>query len=283
MDAAFFSSSISDMKRFFFSESNHARRYAIGYCVAFFILILVSCKPTQNVSIIKSLPKDTTVTGYVPSVIESKIRKNDMLGINVSSMNAEMDAVFNTSGKLASPNEKLSNTLGGHLVDAMGNVSLHFIGEVRAEGLTLRELKQKLEKELMPFLKDPIVSIQYMNRKITLIGEVNNPHVIYMNAEQMPLFDALASVGDMKEFANLKDVMIIRDSGDMKQIKHLNLEQHELLSSSWSYLQPNDLVYLSKDIEKSDKNNRMRNVQSTISLVASLVSLVVIIINNIIK
>jgi polysaccharide export outer membrane protein len=271
------------MKRFFFSELNFSRRYAIGYCVVFIMLIFVSCKPTQNVSIIKSLPKDTTVSGYLPPVIESKIRKNDMLGISVSSMNAEMDAVFNTSGKLASPNEKLSNTLGGHLVDAMGNVSLHFIGEVRAEGLTLRALKQKLEKELMPFLKDPIVSIQYMNRKITLIGEVNNPHVIYMNAEQMPLFDALASVGDMKEFANLKDVMIIRDSGDMKQIKHLNLEQHELLSSSWSYLQPNDLVYLSKDMEKSDKNNRLRNVQSTISLVASLVSLVVIVINNIIK
>jgi len=271
------------MDQFFFSAVKFTSRYFIQYCLFFLLVFLFSCKPTQNVSIIKSLPIDTVVQGYVPKIVESRIQKNDLLSVSVSSMNADLDAVFNASGKQTSPNEKMINANNGIIVNAAGNISVHFIGEVKAEGLTLNELKNNLQNKLAPFLKDPIISIQYLNRKLTIIGEVNNPSVIYMNTDQMPLLDALAAAGDMKEFANYKDVMIIRDSGEMKQIKHLNLENHELLASPWSYLQANDVVYLSKDTQQSDQDNRKRNAQSTISLVASLVSLVVIVINNIFK
>jgi polysaccharide export outer membrane protein len=125
--------------------------------------------------------------------------------------------------------------------------------------------------------------VQYLNRKITVLGEVQKPQVLNLPDEQMSLLDAIAYSGDVKEKANRADIMIIRENGTEKKIKHINLEDHSLFSSPWYYLQANDIVYVMADSKKRDDDERRRMLQTTFSLAASGVSLILIIINGFIK
>lgn len=101
-----------------------------------------------------------------------------------------------------------------------------------------------------------------------------------LQAEQMPLLDALVLCGDLTEEANRKDIMIIREKGNTKEIKHLNLEDHSIFSSPWYYVQPNDIVYVTAGInEEKIAEEKRRNTQMTITLVASSVSLLVALVN----
>jgi polysaccharide export outer membrane protein len=99
----------------------------------------------------------------------------------------------------------------------------------------------------------------------------------------MNLIEVLVNSGDFKDNAMIQDIMVIRDSADHKIIKHLNLEDHSIFMSPWYYIKPDDIIYVKKDYYRFDKEERRRTLQTTISLVASTISLIVIIINSLFK
>ena len=254
--------------------------------VVFFITTLAtfsSCTTTKNLTYFKTLNKDTTLALFVSDELETKIQKNDIIGITVSSLSNEMDEKFNTNSKLSADNNMLNSTNYGYLINENGEVNLHFIGMHKVVGLTRKQLSKNLEKELLPYMKEPIVSVQYLNRKVTVLGEVVTPKIIYMSEGKMPLIDVIVSCGDMKENAIAQDIMIIRDSSNQKIIKHINLEDNSIFSSDWYYSKPDDIVYIKKNSAQIDKEERKRTFQTTISLVASMSSLLVIILNILLK
>ena len=115
------------------------------------------------------------------------------------------------------------------------------------------------------------------------MGEVATPKVIYMNMEEMTLLDAIVNCGDLKENAVANDVLIIRDSLSHKIVKHINLEDHSFFSSPWYYVKPDDIVYVKKNTVETDKEEKRRTLQTTISLIASMTSLLVIVLNVLLK
>ncbi len=246
--------------------------------------MFTSCVGTKNSAYFKTLKKDTTITGLVTSDLDSKIQKKDVLNITVSSLNKEIDATFNAGSTIGSSVQSASGTItAGYPVNERGLINIHFLGEFKAEGLTRHELKLQLEKALLPYMKEPIANVQYLNHKITVLGEVVKPQVLSMPEEQLTLIDVIVLSGDVKENASRRNIMIIRDEKDGKQIKHLNLEDHSIFQSSWYYVKPNDIVYVLPDSEKYVKEEKRRKLQTTLSLVASFTSLIVIILNVILR
>jgi len=248
------------------------------------VISFTSCYNVKPIAYFKTLPKDTTIDAFVSKKFETKIRKDDILGITVSSLNNELDLQFNGASN-ANSNEadNVTQSATGYLVDENGQISLHFLGKLKVEGLTKKQLKDKLEKDLLPFLKEPIVTIKYMNRKVTVIGNVATPKVIYMNEEQMSLMDVLVSCGDLKPEALASDLMIIRDSANQKIIKHVNLEDQSIFNSSWYYVKTDDIVYIKQDAMKFEKDERRLRVQTTVSLLVAVTSVVVLLANTFLK
>lgn len=238
-----------------------------------------SCSSVKNTIYLKNYSKDTTIETIVKNDFESKIQKNDILTINISSLNSELDANFNTAGKNAANNKDVGVYSNTFIVDENGEIKIHFLGKLKVEGISLNQLKTKLELELSQYMKEPIASVQYTNKKITVMGEIPNPKVIILNEEQMSIFDAIVSCGDLKETSNPKDIVVIRDSVNKKTIKHINLEENDILNSPWYYLKANDIVYIKKDSTKLNNEESARKTQITMSLIASLLSLAAIIIN----
>lgn len=101
------------------------------------------------------------------------------------------------------PNDKVKITVFRHedlsgefTLDGNGFLSLPLIGEVRAAGLTARELEDELERRYGDgYLVDPKISIEILNyRPFTILGEVKEPGQ-YPYEPGMTVIDAVAKAG----------------------------------------------------------------------------------------
>lgn len=273
------------MHRLFRKTSQNRLTPFNGSVILFSIAMIVfsSCKTTEKSYYFKTIPRDTTIKAAVLPPEESKIRKGDLLSINVSSLNPQEDLIYNSPaiGNLTSNTSTAAPTTG-YLVDVFGNIQYHRLGTIRAEGMTRRELKEKIQKDIQPYLKDAIVTVRYMNHKISILGEIGKPQVIQMPEERLSLLDALASSGDVTQFARRDNLLVIRETPDGKQMKRINLENHSIFSSDWFYLQPDDVVYIEPNDKKVNEENRNRKFQ-TISMVMSGVTVAIIILDRIFR
>ena len=262
--------------------NNNFKAALFGIIVAVFFS---SCFSTSNTPYFKTIKSDTTFQAMVNNNYESIIQKKDVLSITVSSLNNELDGKFNEAGSTTTTttiNQIQSKT--GFLVGDDGTIGLHYLGSIKAEGLTRKQLKEKLQTDLLPYMKEPIVNVQYINKKVTVLGEVGKPQILQLTEEQTPLLEVLVNSGDVTKNADKRSITIIReDSGSQKKVKHVNLEDHAYFSSPWYYVQPNDIILVGIDKRKYLTEEKRKNLQTTLSLVASMISLGLIIINLIFK
>lgn len=247
------------------------------------MFLLTSCKVAQKTSYFNQLSSDTIITKISNESNELKIEKNDLLKITVSSLNHDLDEKFNAVTSSGGSNLATQQSNNGCWVDANGEVELHFLGKKKVEGLTKSQLVVQLQNDLLPFMKEPIVNVDFLNKKITVFGDLGAPRVLNIYDEHTSLLDAIVMCGDLKEDALIKDIMIFRDSANQKKIKHINLEDHSLFSSEFYYVKPNDIIYVKRDNRTLEKEEKRRNFQSNISLIVSFISLGVIIINTLKK
>lgn len=204
-----------------------------------------------------------------------KIQKNDILAIQVTSKSREEDALFNSAAGV-------SVTGAGYTVDKSGNIQFHRLGVIHVEGMTRKELKEKLIHDVAPYLLDPVVNVNFVNHKITVMGEVGSPKTIPMEEEQVSIIEALLAAGDIGKDAKKNNVAIIRDNQDgTKQVKHVNLEDNSIFSSPWYYLQANDIVYVAPDEKLRLKTERKAQFQQNVSFLLTGISVVLLVVDRI--
>lgn len=249
----------------------------VGICVAG-IVLLSSCGTTRRYSYLKTIQSDTTIRNFVSNDFESKIRPGDQLGIRVTSLSPAEDEQFNKAGATGSV-----ESVNGFAVDPDGNVQLHRLGKVQVAGMTRRSLEDKLEKDLLGYMKEPIVNVQYLNHKVTVIGAVGQPQVINMPEEQLNIFEVLVKTGDIKDNGMKNRVMLIREENNDKKIKQLDLESDKIFTSPWYYVKPNDIVYVPEDFASAEKIEKRQRLQTTMALVASSASLLIIIVDRVFR
>lgn len=250
-----------------------------GIIYIFFIFCFASCKTIKPPSsYFQTILHDTTISGFVKNDFESKIKTGDQLDIRVTSLSIVEDELFNKAAAVSN-----SPGVSGYTVYPDGAVLLHRLGRVAVAGLTRRELAAKLENDLQPYMKEPIVNVIYLNHKITIIGEVGGPQVLAMPEEKLPLLDVLIKSGDIKENGLRNKVMIIRDSGNDKTVKHVNLEDHSIFNSPWYYVQPNDIIYVLADNTEKIKEEKKRKVQGVFAAAASGLTFVFLVLDRVFR
>lgn len=245
------------------------------------IIFFTSCSISKPTYIFKDIKKDTVIQGFTDADIELKIQKNDLLNLGISSLNPAEDMLFNASAGAGAGSTAAG--AAGYLVSLEGNIYLHKLGMMMVVGMTRKELKTKLEKDLLPYLKDPIVTVSFANHFITILGEAGSSQKLNMPAEKISLIDAIALSGHVSASGTLKDVMVIRETSSAKEFKHLNLENASIFTSPWYYLQPKDILVINPDEDKVYKDlRRTRNLQLYTTFV-SVLSITLIILDRIIK
>lgn len=246
-------------------------------------LFFSSCVTPKNSYYFKDLPRDTSINTTVSRLTESVIRKNDQLAITISSLNPEEDRVYNAAAISLSGGAAAAGAgTSGYFVDANGDIQVHRLGSIHAEGMTRRALKNRIETDIKPYLKDAVVTVRYLNHRVTVMGEVRSPQVVLMPEEQLSILEVLGASGDITQLGKKDNILVIRETGTGKQFRRLNLEDHSVFTSEWYYLKPDDVVYVEPN-DKIVKDEKRQRTQQTVSLALSGLSLAIIILNSLLK
>jgi len=219
---------------------------------------------------------------------EPVIQTNDLLNISVTSLNPEATMVFNTPNITMPVSSTSSGTtfsagygtpqLMGYLVNSDGTIKFPVLGPVKAAGLTKRQLETLLTDSLSnrKLLVDPIVTARFLNFRVTVLGEVAKPTTLNIANERISILEALGLAGDLTIYAKRDNVLLIRETGDKKLVKRLDLSSNEILTSPYYYLKTNDIVYVEPRKEKIAATSRTQQLLPIILSAASLIAVVVL-------
>src|SRR5690606_14885191 len=133
------------------------------------LVLLVACGPPRNITYLSNLESSAateTVGDAYPGII---IRPGDILNITVTSLSIESNALFN------SHNATGDTEFAGYQVDEKGFIDFPLIGPVEVANHTKAQVRDILVAKLNEHVKNPIVNIRFLNFKVTVLGEVNNP------------------------------------------------------------------------------------------------------------
>lgn len=255
---------------------------AIAYIFSW-ALILASCAP-RNLTYLSDLERDKTVSEPIINDIDPKIQPNDILNITITSLSAESNVLFNKgviqTGSSGGTETSLMTT--GYLVDKNGDIILPVLGKIKVAGLSKDQASKKLIFELGKYARDPIISINFLNFKVTVIGEVNKPSTFTVPSERINIFEALGLAGDMTAYGKRDNVLIIREQDGERTTTRINLNKKDILQSPYFYLQQNDIIYVEPDRVKAVQVSPSRsNVQYGLSIGLALVSVVALLVTQV--
>ena len=140
-----------------------------------------------------------------------------------------------------------TNTLNqenvGLLVTQDGTVRLPLIGATKVTGYTQDEASKMLIKKYKKYIRNPYITVEILNQRIIVVGEVNKPGVVPVVNGTMNLLEAISRSGGMTNLADRSVIKVVR--GDLRhpQIRTIDLTKTKNLTYTSLLLKPNDIVY----------------------------------------
>jgi polysaccharide export outer membrane protein len=243
-----------------------------SFCVLALIILSSSCAPRRNLVYFSDLIDNTNNSQVITSYSIPKIQTNDLLSITINTLSSESNLMFSVNSNNINKNGYFEKE--GYRIDRDGNINFPVVGRINLKGLTLEEAQQVLSNKLNQFVKNPIVNMQYLNFRITVIVEVNNPATFTIPNEQINLLEALGMAGDLTAYGKRENILVIREIEGKRTIVRMNINNREILDSPYFYLKQNDVIYVepdkAKSIEFSPNNRLMPLLVATISAIAVL-------------
>lgn len=211
-----------------------------------------SCLNNRNITYFPDLRDSSFVIKNVD--FTPKIQKGDIIMVIVNSADPTSALQFTSLNNVSVPGAAVAGSAvatPGLLVERDGTISMPKIGAVKAIGKTKAELSKELENLLLPYLKDPIVNIRFMNYRVTVLGEVVHAGTFTSTNERMTLLEALGASGDITQFGNRTNILVIRDSSSIAVAHRINILDNSVFRSPYFYLQSNDVVYVEPRKQKA--------------------------------
>jgi polysaccharide export outer membrane protein len=254
------------------------------YFINIILVLLVaftqtSCVSNKHLTYFRGL--NDTSFNLATNNFEPTIQKGDILYIGVTSANPAEAGVFNSLNSIVSAggvSTMALNTTPGQLITEDGNIKLPQVGEIKALGKTTKQLATEVQTAISPYLKDPLVTVRYMNFRVTVLGEVAKPGVINVTNERISVLEALGQAGDLTPYSKRENILIIRDSAGVQQAHRFNMLDKSIFSKPYYFMKPNDLLYVEANNVKGINTGI---VPTILPLALSTMSLLVIIANQI--
>ncbi|WP_183671737.1 polysaccharide biosynthesis/export family protein [Parabacteroides faecis] len=211
------------------------------------------------------------------------IHSDDLLAIMVNSRDPELALPFNmpmVTYQLGSNNGGQQRVLG-YLVDTNGDIDFPILGKIHVEGLTRMQLTELVKSKLIEgdLIKDPIVTVQFLNFKVSVMGEVGRPGSFTISGDRITLLEALSMAGDLTIYGRRDRVGVIRENNGKRTILFHDLRSADIFNSPCYYLQQNDIVYVEPNKAKSGQSsiNQNNSIGVWVSVISLLTTIAVLI------
>lgn len=243
--------------------------------IAFSALTLSSCKsPKETLYFIDSKDADTE---QIAKQEEIKFRPGDKVYIYVNSKDQALMNLYNIIVPNGVRNSTYSSTLSFgygqnstyYIIDKNGDIEFPVLGKIHIAGLTRQEVADKIQNELRTknYVNDAVVTVEYRDMYVTVLGEVSKPGKYDINKDKYTLLDLLGNCGDITVYGLRDRVKVYREENGQRHTYQVNLTAADsTFNSPVYYLQQDDVVY----VEPNDVRRRQATATGNSLLTPSL-------------
>ena len=267
---------------------------AMGKHIRLFLILSIACwlsgcSTPKNVAYFQNAEEIRGMT--LQNEQPLRLRPKDKINIVINSADPmlvrqfNLTAATNSMRSLGSNSEPLT-TAGGtgggtaqllaYTVDEQGDINFPVVGKVAVKGKTRQEVAEYLRRRLIErdLVKDPIVTVEYVNLSVNVLGEVNRPGRIDMMKDNFTIVDAIAYAGDLTIDGQRENIKVFREVDGEDQTYVINLcDRQNVLNSPAFYLQQNDVVYITPNPKRKREAKTTGNIFNQPSIWVSLASL----------
>jgi polysaccharide export outer membrane protein len=241
------------------------------------LVVISSCTTHRQLVYLNNVDSVSTENFYPKSRPEYRIQTRDIMYIKIYSLNEDMSNMINQTIGSYQQNlfqNETSLFINGYTVSDSGNIEIPVLGEVLVAGKTMDEAINAIKQRANKYLKDATVIVKLISFKISVIGEVSRPGTYNNFNSQLTVLEAISLAGDITDYGNRKEVLILRPTSNGTRSFRLDLTNRNILSSDGFFLLPNDIVYV-----EPIKNKTFRINMPTISLAFTSISTLILILN----
>lgn len=249
------------------------------------IIFCVSCKSPKEIAYFQ----DTTA-GMITQTPDKRpitVKAEDKISIVVNSKDEQLTDLFNlldATRKVGSHMRYEQGEVLGYTVNSNGYIDFPVLGEIKVEGLTREEIAKCIKDKLISknLVKDPIVTVDFMNLSVSVLGEVKTPGKYYLDKDCMTLLDVISLAGDLTIYGKRDNIKVLRNENGEQKVYVVNLcSNNDVMSSPAYYLQQNDIVYVEPNKVRAGQStvndNNLRSISFWMSIGSFLMTLGVLI------
>lgn len=229
-------------------------------------LVIVSCSTQKDVVYFQDNVIDTTYVAVAGG--EIRLKPNDEISIVVSSKNPELASVFNLRGMSAvtASGQQVGYDFSSsqyetlcYTVNPNGDIDYPIFGELHVGGMTRFEVSDMIKKKILEsgMIKDPIVTIQFVNLTFSVLGEVGSPGQYEISKDRITILEALSMAKDLAINGVRDRVFLTRNDEGKMTTYSLDMKSTDIYKSPAFYVQQGDVIYV--------EPNKQRANQSTVS------------------
>lgn len=253
-------------------------------------LCLGSCSTPKNINYFQDVYTGTVID---PSQqLDIKVKPEDKLSIIVTTQDPKLSQLFNlvtTQNRLGQTTSSTTSVgdagtsndgrTAYYTVNRMGDIDFPVLGELHIAGMNRYEVAQYIKDKLQErnLVKDPIVTVEFANTGVSIVGEVTKPGRYEFNKDQLTIVDAIAMAGDLTINAERENILVMRKNPDGKQTGYRIdvTDMQNLAQSPVYYLQQDDVIYVQPNDKKKRETTPNGNTPYTPSFWVSMGSFAV--------
>lgn len=245
------------------------------------VVLMSSCVTRKELTAFRTVTAETAeeVNRTLKPQPEPRVKINDALIITVSGLDPEAVIPYNlptvSYESPASSTVPTTSSFQYYTVDEQGYIDFPVLGKLYVVGLRQSEVINLIESKLQGQVVNPIVTMRFLNARVTVLGEVKRPGTFTLNNGRMTLLEALGVAGDLTQYANRSNVLITRENNGKVEFARLDLRSDEVFTSPYFYLQQNDVVYVEPNQARTTSNQSIGLWLSMVGTVASAATVVV--------
>ena len=244
--------------------------------------VLMGCTSQKRLTYFRDVDEQSAelINKEFKTIHETRIVTGDMLNIFVTSSDMSAAAPFDLPA-VGFYRPGVENSATGtqsyqpYMVDINGNINMPILGLIHIAGLTKSQAHDLIVEKLKPYLKEFVVTINYVNYKVSVLGEVKSPGQYTIYNERVSIPDALSLAGDLTPYGRRNDVLIIRETNGQLEFHRVNLNDDQIFRSPYYFLQQNDIVYVSPNKVRAVTSSNISIYLSIISTLVTLTTLIV--------
>ncbi|MCH9661818.1 MAG: polysaccharide biosynthesis/export family protein [Bacteroidetes bacterium] len=229
--------------------------------IVYFFLIAIclsSCIPTKRITYLQEeLSTETDSLIPIRKMQEDyRLQINDLLSIRVKALDDNLVNIFNPVSD-NNPNATREESLyyEGFKVDNQGNIRIPTIGKMQVLGLTVDEVRLKIEAILLrDYFKEEanvFVTVKIAGIRYTINGEIGRSGSNIIYRDQITIMEAIGANGDIPVTGDKTDVIIIRQYPLGQKVHHIDLTNIDAMNSPYFFVQPNDQIIVNPLPQKS--------------------------------